>query len=876
MQRLSLKAVLFLSVIQLLIFTINTLIADDIRKAQVGPQNDGSYIVPTNQTLRPAGFQIALPGRPVDLALSPDEKLLAVKNWKSLDLIRVYDRVILQSLRYPKSGAAFTGICWSPDGRTIYVTEAEDRIRVAELDNNNILRWEESLLLPKLDAHTVVKMRKDIGEIISGDPAPGGVAIQPDGKRLYVTLSRYNVLALVDLPGGRVRTIPVGMAPYEVILVSSNKAYVSNWGGRRPKEGEKTSNSSGSQILIDEKTGIANNGSVSVVDLSTRVEVKTIAVGLHPSGMALSPDKTRLYVACANSDIVSVVDTKTDEVVEEINVRMEKNLPFGSAPNALAISPDGSTLFVANGTDNAICVVELGRKSGGTSKATGIKGFVPTGWYPGSVIVDSKAKYLFVANVKGYGSRNQSTERPGLNTHDHLGSVSIIQMPSDEELIEYTQIVRDNNRLSTTQLSVKGNHDLKESKQENLAPKKVPVPTQPGQVSHFKHVLYIIKENRTYDQVFGDMPQGNGDSNLVMFGREVTPNHHALAETFVLLDNYYCSGILSADGHQWTDEAYVTDYLEKSFGDWVRSYPYDGDDALAYASSGFIWDNVLRHGLTFRNYGEFVDAEITPKNATFTDMHNDYLNGTNKVKIRAKANLETLEPYLCPTFVGFPNSVPEVYRAKEFIKELKQFEKKNNLPNFMIMLLPNDHTSGTRPGRPTPRAAVADNDLALGQIVEAVSKSKFWPETCILVTEDDPQAGLDHVDGHRTVGFVISPYTKRGEVISTHYTQISMVRTIENILDIPPMNQFDFAAEPMVDCFTDKPDFTPYTALPNIIPLDELNPPLESLRGDALYWAQKSLEEDLSDVDRIDEDTFNRIIWHSVKGYDVPYPAGDD
>lgn len=384
---------------------------------------------------------------------------------------------------------------------------------------------------------------------------------------------------------------------------------------------------------------------------------------------------------------------------------------------------------------------------------------------------------------------------------------------------------------------------------------------------------YIIKENRTYDQIFGDLPQGNGDPALVHFGREVTPNHHALAETFVLMDNYYCSGILSADGHQWTDEAYVTDYIEKFFGDFTRSYPYDGGDALAYASSGFIWDNVLKHGLTFRDYGEFVDAVIEPKNSTFTDMYQDFINGTHKIKITAKPNLPQLKPYLCPTYVGFPNTVPDVYRANEFIKELKQYEKNNNFPNFIIMLLPNDHTSGTRPGTPTPKAAVADNDLALGRIVEAISHSKFWQQTCIFVTEDDPQAGLDHVDGHRTVGLVISPYTKRGETVSTYYSQINMFRTMENILGIPPMNQFDLAAEPMFDCFTNTPDFSPYEALKNNIPLDQLNPALSSLSGDALYWAQKSLEQDLEDYDRIDEDIFNRIIWHAVKGYEVPYPV---
>ncbi|MEZ5104805.1 MAG: alkaline phosphatase family protein [Draconibacterium sp.] len=281
----------------------------------------------------------------------------------------------------------------------------------------------------------------------------------------------------------------------------------------------------------------------------------------------------------------------------------------------------------------------------------------------------------------------------------------------------------------------------------------------------------------------------------------------------------------------------------------------------------------MKHGLTFRNYGEFVDAVIEPGNAPFTEIYNDFKNNTGKIKIQAEANLEQLKPYICPTYIGFPNKVSDQYRAAEFMKELKEFEKNDNFPNFIIMLLPNDHTSGTSPGMPTPQAAVADNDLALGKIVEAISNSKFWKETCILVTEDDPQAGLDHVDGHRTVGMVISPYTKRGEVVSTYYSQINMVRTIENILGIPPMNQLDLNAVPMTDCFTPKSDFTPYKALPNNIPLDQLNPTLQSLNGKQLYWAQKSLEQDLDDLDRIEEDTFNRIIWHAVKGYDVPYPA---
>lgn len=836
---------LFLTVLIIsLLLAISSAAAQNKAKSiKVGPQPDGSFLVPTNQILRPAGFQVYFPGRPVDLALIPDKKLLVVKNRNSLDVIRIEDRTILQSLALKGSGSSFTGLYVSADGNKLFVTDAKDQIQIAEFGDNFTLQWQDAIKLPP--------------PAIGGNAVPGGLTLNEDHNKIYVTLSRNNTLAIVDLADTTVKEIPMGIAPYEVVLVSDSKAYVSNWGGRKPREGESTANTSGSQVLVDPNTGIANNGTVSVVDLAAHVQSKSINVGLHPSGMVLNSDHTRLFVACANSDIVSVINTATDEVIEEISVHTDKNLLFGSAPNALTVSQDGKNLFVANGTDNAICVIQIGSPSR-------ILGYIPTGWYPAAVSLDDQTNTLFVANAKGVGSRNQKTNRAGYNTHDHQGTVSIIPVPNERVLAEMSKTVQENNSYVQKLVT---NPSGKNSKS------KTPVPQLPTQRSFFKHVVYIIKENRTYDQVFGDLPQGNGDINLVHFGREVTPNHHKLAETFVLLDNFYCSGILSADGHQWTDEAYVTDYIEKFFGGFTRSYPYDGDDALAYASTGFIWDNVLKHGLTFRDYGEFVDAEIEPPNATFTDIYQDFMRGTQKIKIRAKANLEQLEPYLCPTFVGFPNTVPDVYRAAEFIKELNAFEKNDTFPNFIIMLLPNDHTSGTRPGRPTPRAAVADNDLALGQIVEAISHSKFWKETCIFVTEDDPQAGLDHVDGHRTVALVISPYTKRGDVISTYYSQINMIRTMENILGIPPMNQFDLAAEPMTDCFTGKPNFTPYEALPSNIPLDELNPPLESLKGDALRWAKLSLEQDLDNLDRINEDAFNRIIWHAVKGYDVPYPV---
>jgi len=807
----------------------------------VGSQPDGSVLVPTNQFLRPAGFQIQFSGRPVDLALSPNGKWLAVLNINSLDLFRVSNRSKIQSLKI-KKGGSFNGITFSADGKKIYVSQARDFILIAEMGKDNVLNWTDQIEFP--------------GPEIGGHPVPGGMILDERNNMLLNVLNRSNSMAVVKLSDKSVKEIPVGVAPYEVQLFSAQKAYVSNWGGRQPEKGESTYKTSESDILVDPETGIASNGTVSVIDLKEGKEIKSIEVGLHPTAMVFSPDKESLFVACSNSDFVSVIDTKNDQVIDKISVNIDSSLPFGNAPNALTLSKDGKFLYVANGTENSICVIDLSNNK--------IVGLIPTAWYPGAVLFDKDEKYLFVANTKGIGSRNSKVDQYGYNTHNHTGSISVIPIPDQKKLVQMTKIVKKNNSF----VRMQEQQNLKSTKSDQVA-----VPQFPGQKSHFKHVIYIIKENRTYDQIFGDMPRGNGDSTLVHFGREVTPNHHALAEQFVLLDNYYCSGVLSADGHQWTDEAYVTDYLEKFFGDFPRSYPYDGGDPMAYSPTGFIWDNVLKHGLTYRNYGEFVDARIDPKLKTFTEMYKDFREGTGKIKIRAKNNLPQMQAYTCPTYIGFPNTVSDQYRAAEFIKELKEFEKNDKMPNFIILLLPNDHTSGTKPGLPTPKAAVADNDLALGKIVEAVSNSKFWKETCIFVTEDDPQAGLDHVDGHRTVGMVISPYTKRKEVISTYYSQINMFRTMENILGIPPLNKFDLTAEVMADCFTAKSDLTPYKAIPNNIPLDQINPELMSLSGDALYWAKKSMEQELDELDQIEEDTFNRIIWHAIKGYDVPYPV---
>jgi hypothetical protein len=409
------------------------------------------------------------------------------------------------------------------------------------------------------------------------------------------------------------------------------------------------------------------------------------------------------------------------------------------------------------------------------------------------------------------------------------------------------------------------------------------VPERTGEPSVFQQVIYIIKENRSYDQILGDVASGNGDADLCAFGARVTPNEHKLVSDFVLLDNTYCCGILSADGHQWTDTGMATDYMEREFAGFPRSFPAGGaglaaKDALAYSPAGFIWDNALKHGRTLRDYGEFATSISHWKNPArkgkphFLDYYHGFINSTGDTVIGCEPDLESLRPYLATNTVGWDLDVPDVFRAAQFVKELKQFEAAGDLPNFTVIWLPNDHTSGTKAGSPKPAAQVADNDLAFGQIVDAVSHSKFWTNTCIFAVEDDPQNGWDHVSGYRTTAYVISPYTKRGAVVSTQFNQTSILRTMELILGLPPMNQMDATATPMFDCFTNTPDFTAFDAVKNNVPLDELNPPAKrisdaQLRKDALISARLPLEK----ADQCPEDVLNRILWRATMSRQ-PYP----
>jgi YVTN family beta-propeller protein len=730
-------------------------------------------------------------------------------------------------------------------------------VRVAERDANGAYAWSKPLALPAPG--------------LGGKAHPAGLCLGGNGV-LWVTSTRGNCVYGIDTKtGASVANMAVGIAPYTICFTSPEKAYVSNWGGDAPTANDAQAPTSGAMARVDPRTSVVNDGSVAVL---TQVQgkwacSKSVKVGLHPCALLAGAKGKRLYVANACSDTVSVIDTATDAVVETIDCRPERKLPFGSGSNALALSADGGTLYVANGTNNCVAVVNLGENAretpvGGIDAKTYIKGLIPTGWYPSALALSADGKKLYVANLKGHGNLAElRAKEKGKTSGDYLGSVSLIDIPDAQRLATYTNEVNENNRLAQS---------LSGLEPPRTAAQPVPVPERHGEPSVFKHVIYIVKENKTYDQVFGDMKEGDGDKSLCIFPEEITPNAHALARAFTLFDNFYCSGAKSPDGHAWVDQAYVTDYLERAYGGFARSYPFEGSDPLAFAGTGFVWDNALAHGRSFRNYGEFCKTSYVPK-ASWKDVYDDFKNGTNKIQIAVEPNMQSLKAYSHPGYPGFPLHTPDVLRAKLFVEELQRYEKTGGFPNLLYVFLPQNHTSGTTPGYPTPRAMVADNDLALGQIVAAVSQSTFWPQTCIFVVEDDPQSGYDHVDGHRTVALVVSPYTRRKFVDHSNYTQPGMVKTIELILGLPPMTQLDLAAPAMRGCFQTQADRTPFASVPARVALDEMNPPLGKLKGAALKWATKSLALSFQNEDEADDDDLNRIVWHAMRGDDTPYPA---
>jgi YVTN family beta-propeller protein len=888
-------------------FFTDPIFADDFNATtEIVGRGTNGLVTPVNQLVTPAGILVELPDmRPQALALSPDGELLVTAGLThELVVLNPATGKIVQHIRLPSGKAreetpaaagflrpdgraqlSFTGLAFSPNGSRIYLANVNGDIKVFGVQKDHQVVPLFSIPLPPANAPG----RK--AEI------PAGIAVSSDGKKIYVALNLSNRLAELDAAtGGVLRIWDVGVAPYDVAL-AGHKIYVSNWGGRRPEADSVTGPAGRGTVVRVDARSIASEGSVSVIDLAdnstslvgrdsvepefpTGSEIKArgtlappeILTGLRAGALVLSPNGRWLVVANAGSDTLSVIDTHTDRIAETICARQNPGDLFGAQPNALAFDKSGKILFVCNGTQNAVAVFQF--KPGKSE----LLGLIPVGWFPGAIVHDARRDAIYVANIKNLSPGLPRMLHSGaeFNAKHYSGSLSLVPVPPAKELAAFTRTALANLRyplLAQARLPARTGQPAR------------PVPERAGEPGVFQHVIYIIKENRTYDQILGDVKEGDGDADLCAFGGRVTPNQHKLVHDFVLLDNTYCSGILSADGHQWTDSALATDYLERSFAGFPRSYPSggfggEGRDALAYSPAGFIWDNALAHGKTLRDYGELTSDHKRWKNPArkgepdFLDCYHDFISGSNAIAYSCEPDIESLRPCMATNTVGWDLDVPDVFRAAQFIQELKQFEQTGDLPSLVILWLPNDHTSGTKAGSPTPAAQMADNDLALGQIVEAVSHSKFWTNTCIFAVEDDPQNGWDHVSGYRTTAYVVSPYTKREQVVSTQYNQTSLLRTMELILGLPPMNQMDATATPMFDCFTNLPDFTPFAAVTNDVPLDQMNPKPKQisdslLRKDAYASARLPLQKE----DQCPEALFNHILWRAMKGSQTPYPA---
>ncbi|RTL47638.1 MAG: phosphoesterase [Sphingobacteriales bacterium] len=688
----------------------------------------------------------------------------------------------------------------------------------------------------------------------------------------YVVLNGNNQLLKINATTRQiVWAANTGVAPYGVCIIN-NKAYVTNWAGPLVTDTTReTASTPWGSAYTNPVTGATANGSLSVLNLQDGSLQNEILLGLHPNAIIKSPDSQWLYVANANSDAISVVNVATEKVVNTIATGLFKQY-FGSSPIALCTDASGKTLYVANAMDNAIAVIHLNANEGKFVKAN-IVGYIPTEAYPSGILLMNHQ--LYVTNLEAKGANVLSPAKSlkqsdgfvpqAFTIHKQLASFSIIPLPNTVQLNTYTQKVKQLNLINRT-MQAYG------TPRKNRTP--APVPERMGEPSVFKHVVYIIKENKTYDQVMGDVAKGRGDEQLCIYGKEITPNQHQLANDFCLLDNYYASGKSSAEGHQWTDAGMVSDYVERNVRAWFRSYPHRQDDALVYNKNGFIWNVALDHGKKVRVYGEACLSHYNTQLNWF-DIYEQYKK-EGKFTVINTTTIGRLRPIIAPDYPDCDNiSLTDQIRADVFIKEWKAFEAElgDQLPDLTVLSLPNNHTAGLHSNYPTPRAMVADNDWALGRIIETITHSRFWDSTVVFVTEDDSQSGWDHISSYRTVCQVISPYSVTGKTIHTQYNQTAMLRTIEQILGLPPMNVIDATALPMFDCFTPVKKAYQYTVIPNKIPLDERNKPVAQLKGPAKHYAQLS-EKVFYDVDGGDDALMNKILWFDAKGL-APYPASN-
>jgi YVTN family beta-propeller protein len=765
--------------------------------------------LPTGMRLDPAGRSFDIGSMPLAIALSPDEKHVVVllNGWREQG-IQVLDRgtgTVLQSIMQP---AAFLGLAFSPDGKWLYASGGNEDVVYR-------YSWSDGRASP---ADTIILVKKPIDK--PGTSYPAGIGVSPDGKTLYVAENLADSVAVIDVASRNVtHRFATERYPYGVAVAKDGSVYVSAWGGStvsvfRPTDGR----------------GVREAGRVMV--------------GRHPSAMALSADGDRLFVASGSTDRVAVVDTRSQRVIATLEDPPPAGPHEGSTPNALAISNDGRRLFVAEADNNALAVFDLSRATAGVASGPEdnpdrLSGRIPMGWYPSAVAVAGDS--LFVVNGKGRGTasnRDQHFNPRGYTLGQVSGTLTMVAAAnaSASELDSYSRRVANANGWNGS--------------------------TTPRGYPPIEHVIYVIKENRTYDQILGDLRSGDGDTSLLFFPRRVTPNHHALAERFGVFDRFFVNSEVSADGHNWSTAAYATDYVEKTtpsnYSDRGRTYDYQGTnrdkvpvDDVAEPASGYLWNLAERAGITFRNYGEFVvPLDSLP-------------DGTQPRGYRGD------KPYLSDhtngDFPDFDLSILDQRRADVWIAELAQFEREGKMPVLEIVALPNDHTSGLRAGDRTPFAFMADNDLALGRMVEALSKTQFWKNSVMFVLEDDAQNGSDHVDSHRSPLFVISPYSKGGAFHSFANTT-DVLATIEELLGLGQLSQFDHYGRPLRSIWRETPDARAYVALEPEVSLEDRNPRVG-------IGARESRKLALDKEDEADEELFNRILWRAIKGDSRPWPG---
>lgn len=762
--------------------------------------------LPNGWSLTPVGKSLPLGDLPLNIAVSSSQRYAAVtNNGQSTQTIQLLDAKKGIELDKIVISRSWGGLAFSSDESSLYVSGG---------DNNWVIRY--SIMHDKLIAGDTLVLGTPWSKKNPVDISPSGLAVDDKKGILYVVTKQDNSLYLFDLKTKTIQQkIQTGLAYTCLLSPDRSKLYISLWG----------------------------KDQVAVYDTKKNELADSITVGDNPNDLCISANGRYLYVSNANDNTVSVIDLNKSKVLETLNTAVYPTLLSGTTSNSVALSDDNKTLFIANADNNCLAVFDVSKP--GASQSLG---FIPTGWYPSVVRVIGKQ--LFVANAKGFSSfpnpsgPNPVSPRQSVILHGGdtskpkqvqyigggllMGTLSMIPIPSPEELSVYSQAVYHNTPYHKEQ------EGLAEGVQGN------PVPRKKGDSSPIKYIFYILQENRTYDQVLSDMPQGNGDTSLLLFGRHITPNHHALADNFVLLDNFYVDGEVSADGHNWSMGAYATDYMEKN---WPTSYGGRGKGAVAEAGLNklYLWDLAHRFNISYRTYGEFVNANNTPK-------------------------IQVLKDHFARTYPTRDLKDPDTLRYRMWEHDFDSLMRINALPQLMTFRMLSDHTEGTAAGRPTPFAHVADNDLAIGKMVEHISKSPIWENTAIFIVEDDAQNGPDHVDAHRTTAYLAGGYVKRKYVDHTMYSSSSMLRTIELILGLPPMTQYDAAATPMWRCFNKTPDATVFNSLPSNINLNEVNP-----GGTKLAAMARGLN--FSEVDRVPDDIMNTMLWKSIKGENAKVPA---